>query len=428
MARSSLPARSANASMPIDVNSSCATLSSARASSRRPSRRSHSPYSRCVRASSARTRVRPRWSIAVRNQRSASAPSPSRARARASMPSAQSVRVACALVASRFSASVARSVLPHRVAGSTSSLRPQFSATTSRCSLAETAAARASSYRPRPLQRTARAYALMASPIPSPRAPASRSVVSIRSRRLARPASPRREDQRAVRRGADPRRLLDRRGLGDRRGGGGEVAAEHQHGRARAEGERELAERPRLAGDLDAGVRQRGRMLVIPDLEGDDAALPQPAQPFLGRRRLAGEPLHRLPAERDGRGVVVGEGDQRVQQQVGGGRLGVRWARRGAGGLRDLGHPDAAVEPGRRTAPRRTRPRTSRARAAMSSGSSRRAAASRSGVASVPRLETNASWARSRSIRARWSSSSGPASAVASRPRAVVNAPAWTLA
>ena len=46
----------------------------------------------------------------------------------------------------------------------------------------------------------------------------------------------------------------------------------------------------------------------------------------------------------------------------------------------------------------------------MSSGSSRRAAASRSGVASVPRLETNASWARSRSIRARWSSSSGPAS------------------
>ena len=65
VARSSPPARSANASMPIDVNSSCARLSSARASSRRLSRRSHSPYSRCVRASSARTRVRPRWSIAV---------------------------------------------------------------------------------------------------------------------------------------------------------------------------------------------------------------------------------------------------------------------------------------------------------------------------------------------------------------------------
>ena len=49
-------------------------------------------------------------------------------------------------------------------------------------------------------------------------------------------------------------------------------------------------------------------------------------------------------------------------------------------------------------------------------------------MASVPRLEMNASWARSRSIRARWGSSSGPASAVASRPRAVLNAPAWTLA
>ncbi len=70
--------------------------------------------------------------------------------------------------------------VPVRVAGSISSLRPQFSATTSRCSLAATAAARASSYRPSPLQRTARAYALMASPMPSPRASASRSVVSIR--------------------------------------------------------------------------------------------------------------------------------------------------------------------------------------------------------------------------------------------------------
>ena len=54
------------------------------------------------------------------------------------------------------------------------------------------------------------------------------------------------------------------------------------------------------------------------------------------------------------------------------------------------------------------RPGTSRARARRSSGSRRRAAASSSGVASLPRLEANASWARSRSIRARCNSSSGP--------------------
>ena len=97
-----------------------------------------------------------------------------RARERASTPSAQSDPVACAFLASRFRASVARSVLPVRVAGSTSSLKPQFSATTSWYSLAERAATSASSYWPKPLQRTARAYSAIASPIPSPRAPASR--------------------------------------------------------------------------------------------------------------------------------------------------------------------------------------------------------------------------------------------------------------
>ena len=158
---------------------------------------------------------------------SARSSSLSRARERASIPSAQSVPVALAFRASRFWASTARSVLPVRVAGSISSLRPQFSATTSRCSLAATAAASASSYRPRPLQRTARAYALMASPMPSPRAAASRSVVSIRSDRLALSALPGREDQRAVRCRPYARRVLDRLGLGNRRGGRGELSTEH---------------------------------------------------------------------------------------------------------------------------------------------------------------------------------------------------------
>jgi hypothetical protein len=87
-------------------------------------------------------------------------------------------------------------------------------------------------------------------------------------------------------------------------------------------------------------------MLVAPDLEGEYATLPQPAQAVLGRSLLAGHVLHRLAAARDRAAVVPGESDQRVQQQVGGGRLGIRWARCGARGLSDLGHPDAAVESG----------------------------------------------------------------------------------
>jgi hypothetical protein len=233
VARSSLPARSANASIPIDVNSSCAVLSSARASTRRPSRRRRSPYRRCVRASSARTRVRPRCSIAVRNQRSASPPSARSARDRASMPSAQSVCAACGLAASRFMASVARSIRPQRIAGSISSLSPQFSATASRCPLAVTAAAKACSYRPSPLQRTARAYAPMASPMPSPRASVSCSVVSMSLVVSGGLPPPGREDQRAVRGGPDARYLLDRLCLGNRRGGLGGVSAEHEDRRAR---------------------------------------------------------------------------------------------------------------------------------------------------------------------------------------------------
>ena len=49
------------------------------------------------------------------------------------------------------------------------------------------------------------------------------------------------------------------------------------------------------------------------------------------------------------------------------------------------------------------------------------------GIGTRPRLVANTSWACSRSVRARWSSSSGPAWTIPSRPRAVVNAPAWSV-
>src|SRR6266536_3088439 len=52
-----------------------------------------------------------------------------------------------------------------------------------------------------------------------------------------------------------------------------------------------------------------------------------------------------------------------------------------------------------------------------------RAAFSSSGGASLPWLDANTIWPRIRSVRARWNSSSGPASAVASSPSAALNAP-----
>ena len=156
------------------------------------------------------------------------------ARERASMPSAQSVPLARAFPASRFRASLARSVLPVRAADSISSLKPQFSATTSSI-LAGASRRRRAPRRtgPAPLQRTACAYSQMATPMPSPRAPASRSVVSI-SRRASR-SWPRHAARikRAVRRCRDSRRLLYRSvPLRFAAAAADKLAAEHEHGNA----------------------------------------------------------------------------------------------------------------------------------------------------------------------------------------------------
>src|SRR6516165_5500252 len=121
--------------------------------------------------------------MASRNPRSAMLPVLSRARERASIPSAQVVWHARAFMVSRWKTSVASSVRPVRAADSISSVMPQLWATISRGSAqALRAAAKASSYWPRPLHRTARAYSLMATPTPSPRAVTSPIVASISSR------------------------------------------------------------------------------------------------------------------------------------------------------------------------------------------------------------------------------------------------------
>ncbi len=91
-ATSSPRARSANASIPISANISSAARSRSRASRRRPWRRSHSPKTRCARASSVRI-PRPIQLIdrlAIRRLRPRRRRSSS-ARQRASMPSAKSL-------------------------------------------------------------------------------------------------------------------------------------------------------------------------------------------------------------------------------------------------------------------------------------------------------------------------------------------------
>ena len=121
-------ARSAKPRIPMAVNIRCAApqlLARLGAAAARPS---HSPYSRCVRASSPRTCDRPSRSTASWKAFSAGSPSASRARERASIPRAQSVPAARVLALSRRRASSARSRSPVRAAASTSSTRPQLCA------------------------------------------------------------------------------------------------------------------------------------------------------------------------------------------------------------------------------------------------------------------------------------------------------------
>ncbi len=119
---------------------------------------------------------------------------------------------------------------------------------------------------------------------------------------LARSSSPGREDQSAIRCGADARRLLHGFCLGDGRGRASKLSAEHEDRRACAEGERKFAERSGLASELNAGVRQGARMFVVPDLESERrnpakasevAPSPTPSRPRVAAppRGIAGPPI-----------------------------------------------------------------------------------------------------------------------------------------
>ena len=99
--------------------------SCSRASTRRFSRRSHSPYTRCARARCTTIRQRPSRSMASRYRASAAWPSLSSALDRARMPRAQSVPAARVRSSSCRRAAAAASWAPLRAPASTSSTRDQ---------------------------------------------------------------------------------------------------------------------------------------------------------------------------------------------------------------------------------------------------------------------------------------------------------------
>ena len=108
-----------------------------------------------------------------------------------------------------------------------------------------------------------------------------------------------------------------------------------------------------------------------------------------------------------------------------GGPIGGGKAERSPG---DLGRRCCGRRAGRPSRPHPTRPGTSRGRDRGRTARGPRAAVNSSGGASLPKPDANATWALTRSTRARWCPSIGAASAVASTASAAANAPACTLA
>jgi hypothetical protein len=108
--------------------------------------------------------------------------------------------------------------------------------------------------------------------------------------RLGCPAAPREQLQRGVRRRLRSRQLLHRCLLGDEVGGRPEVAPEDQDRGRRGQRPAELAEGAGAAGQLEVLPGQEGRAVVVPELEGEDDAVPRPAQALLG----ASASLHSL--------------------------------------------------------------------------------------------------------------------------------------
>jgi hypothetical protein len=107
-----------------------------------------------------------------------------------------------------------------------------------------------------------------------------------------------------------------------------QLARKEVHVDALAERKRELAERARLASELDVPLRDRLPPRVVPEMHGRHGCQPLPTQ-LLGRGQAGGiERALRPPQDRHGSLIALAEEHhQAVEQQVGSARHGRRWCR-----------------------------------------------------------------------------------------------------
>ena len=182
----------------------------------------------------------------------------------------------------------------------------------------------------------------------------------------------------------------------------------HVHACAICGREREEAERAGVAGELQLAGRQLVPRLVLPKIRCDAAREPEPANVVLAVALVSGYRVQRLPERRHAGRVAVGEASrQSVEEEVDRScRLRGHGVQRGRPLQRLV--PRGRCRDGRRRSPLRALQGTSRAptRRSMVQGVSQRRA--KAAERRCPRLSAKASCARSRSRRARWSSSSGP--------------------
>ncbi len=240
------------------------------------------------------------------------------------------------------------------------------------------------------------------------------------------PAADSRERDRGVRRDAGPGRLLDGVDLRDQQG-----RASRSRRRSAAAWPQALSttasdlERPGVAGELDGAPADLEAAVVVPEEVRRPRRQPAPAEHLLAETSALGERGDRAPQHaawpRGGPSVNMSArpSSSRSRRQRGTGRTGRRSRRRARrrAGCRRVRQPPGEQRRGPRVEIRVAR------QAHVERLELPRGLGAASSGASPPRFWANASSAWSRSTRARPSSSSAPASAVASSPMRHIERP-----